>query len=370
MNALSKSWKHLSRYIAATALATLSMAATADNHITKKTIVEGIEVPWGMVQLTDGTLLVTERTGTLYHVNTETGEKKEVSGIPAIESTRQGGFLDLELHPNYADNGWIYMSYTSPEGEGEGNNTSISRAKLKDGALVDFQNLYKATNSPRPFHYGSRLEFDREGYLYFTIGDRGQRDDFPQDTSVDAGKVYRIHDDGRIPKDNPFVTGDKPAIYSYGHRNQQGMAMNPDTGSIWATEHGPKGGDEINVIRKGLNYGWPVISYGVNYSGTKFTDITEKEGMEQPLWQWTPSIAPSGMVFVTSDKYPDWKGKLLSGSLKFGHLILTTYEGDKVISEEKVFEGIGRVRNVRQLSDGYIYVGLDGLGIVRLEPAA
>ncbi|MEM7082952.1 MAG: PQQ-dependent sugar dehydrogenase [Pseudomonadota bacterium] len=369
MKALFNSPLNAFRYLAMALLVPFSLALKADDHIAATKVATDIQIPWGMVQLTDGQLLVTERTGTLYRVDTDSGKSTKISGIPKIKSTRQGGFLDLELHPDYAKNGWIYMSYTSPEGEGDGNNTTISRAKLKDDALVDVEMLYRTSpNSERPFHYGSRLEFDNDGYLYFTVGDRGQRDEFPQDTTVDAGKVYRIHDDGRIPKDNPFVDGAKPAIFSYGHRNPQGMALNPETGSIWVNEHGPKGGDEINVIAKGLNYGWPVISYGVNYSGTKFTDITEKEGMEQPAHQWTPSMAPSGMVFVTSDKYPEWQGKALVGSLKFAYIELVTYDGDTVTKVEKVMEGIGRVRNIRQMADGYIYVGLDGQGVVRLEP--
>ena len=204
--------------------------------------------------------------------------------------------------------------------------------------------------------------------MYFSIGDRGNRDENPQNIERDCGKIYRIHPNGDIPLDNPFVqeTTAKQAIFSYGHRNPQGMVTNPWTGKIWTHEHGPKGGDEINIIKKGRNYGWPVISYGVNYSGTKFTDITEKEGMEQPLHYWTPSIAPSGMEFISSDLYGDWKGNLLLGSLKFQYLNMCYMKDEKVIKEERLLDGIGRVRSVNQGPDGYIYAGVENLGIVKL----
>jgi len=207
--------------------------------------------------------------------------------------------------------------------------------------------------------------------LYISSGDRGDRDVNPQRLDRDAGKIHRINSDGSIPNDNPFV-GQKdanPSIFSYGHRNPQGMAMHPVTGDIWTHEHGPKGGDEINIIRKGANYGWPVISFGVNYSGSSFTELTEKEGMEPPQWYWVPSIAPSGMTFVTSDIYPDWKGKIIVGSLKFAYLVALELEGDKVLRQEILFPGIGRVRNVMQGADGYIYVATDGAGIFKIVPS-
>ncbi|MEM7381907.1 MAG: PQQ-dependent sugar dehydrogenase, partial [Bacteroidota bacterium] len=217
---------------------------------------------------------------------------------------------------------------------------------------------------------GSRLEFDNEGYLYFSIGDRGARDENPQDIRRNGGKIYRIHDDGRIPEDNPFVgtEGAVEAAFTYGNRNPQGMAKNPATGAIWIHEHGPRGGDEINIVQKGLNYGWPVITYGINYSGTPITDITEKEGMEQPIYYWVPSIGPSGMTFVNSDKFPDWNGNLLVGSLAFQYLERLVLEDNKVTYREKLMEDIGRVRNVRQGPDGLIYVAVEGKGIYKLSP--
>jgi glucose/arabinose dehydrogenase len=348
-------------------------AIAADKATSKyqvETIIDDLNVPWGMVQLSDSIFLVTERSGQMYRIDVKNGQRKEVSGLPKITSRNQGGLLDIELHPDYNNNGWIYFSFASPEGEGRGDNTAIVRAKLKDNQLVEKQVVYKATpNSTRSHHYGSRIEFDRQGYLFFSIGDRGNRSTNPQNLSLDGGKIYRLHDDGEVPKDNPFLSGDKPAIYSYGHRNPQGMALHPETGDIWIHEHGPKGGDEINIVKRGRNYGWPVISYGVNYDGSAFTELTKKQGMEQPEHYWVPSIAPSGMTFVTSDKYPDWQGHLLVGSLKFGYLVLVKINDDNQVYEQEVlFEGVGRVRNVQQLNDGYIYVAVDGQGIKKIKP--
>lgn len=334
-----------------------------------ETVVDGLNNPWGMTWLPDGTLLITEKSGEIIHF--KDGTKTMIKNVPEVYNRGQGGLLDIEIHPNYATNGWIYFTYASTEGEGEGGNTKLSRAKLEGDSLVEIEHLYKATpNTTRGQHFGSRIEFDDEGYLFFSIGERGDRDTNPQDITRDGGKIYRLHDDGRVPTDNPFVNepNAKEAIYTYGNRNPQGMDKHPTTGKIWIHEHGPKGGDEVNIVKPGVNYGWPVISYGVNYSGTKFTDITEKEGMEQPIYYWVPSIAPCGMTFVTGDVYPDWKGGLLVGSLKFNYLELLKLDGDKVTGREKIAEDVGRVRNVKQGPDGYIYIGIEGKGIVKIVP--
>lgn len=336
---------------------------------TTEVVVPNLDIPWGMVFLPDKSMLITEKSGELIHF--KNGKKTSIEGLPEIYVRGQGGFMDIELHPDYNSNGWIYFSYASPEGKGDGGNTAIMRAKLKENKLVNSQLLYKASpNSKQGRHFGSRLEFDNEGYLYFSIGERGNRDENPQDITRDCGKIYRIHDDGQIPDDNPFINSPnaKKAIYSYGHRNPQGMVKHPKTGEIWIHEHGPKGGDEINIIQKGKNFGWPKISYGINYSGTKFTEHTSLPDMEQPLFYWTPSIAPSGMTFVTSDIYPEWKDNLLVGSLKFKYLERLEFKNNKVIKREKLFEGIGRVRNVRQGPDGYIYIAIEGVGIVKINP--
>lgn len=342
---------------------------TQDNYTFTK-YVSGIEVPWGMDWLSTGELLVTDRSGILYVVKEGEIVSSFSQALDDIYAERQGGFLDVQVHPNHAENGWIYFSYSSSSGEGEGANTAVIRARLGANGLEDVETLYKATpNSTRGQHYGSRLEFGTDGTLYFTIGDRGSRDVNPQNLSIDGGKVYRINDDGSIPEDNPFVGQDGAieAVYSYGHRNQQGMERHPLTGKMWAHEHGPRGGDELNIIEPGKNYGWPVISYGINYNGTPFAQDTVREGMEQPIQYWVPSIAPSGMSFVTSDRYPDWKGHLLVGSLKFGMVELLRLDGDRVVSREEVLQGIGRVRSLKQGPDGYIYVGVTGQGIFRVE---
>ena len=335
-----------------------------------ETVVPDLEIPWGMVFLPDGAMLVTERKGELIHF--KDGIKTLVKNVPEVYFEGQGGLLDITLHPNYEVNGWIYFSFSSNiENVGKGGNTTIMRAKLNNFELTDKEILYKATpNTTRSVHFGSRIEFDNAGFLYFSVGDRGNRDVNPQDLTRDGGKIYRLYDDGKIPTDNPFydVKNAKKAVYSYGHRNPQGMARHPETGEIWVHEHGPKGGDEINIIKAGKNYGWPVISYGINYDGTKFTYKTAQKGMEQPFHYWTPSIAPSGMAFVTSSRYPNWKGNILVGSLKFQYLNRVILANNSVQKEEKLLEGIGRVRCVKQGPDGYIYVAVEHKGIVKLVP--
>lgn len=339
------------------------------NNYTYTVIVPNLTIPWSFVFLPDHSMLITEKHGELIHF--KNGKKTLIKGLPKIAVLGQGGLMDIELHPNYEQNGWIYIAYASSKGEGKGANTAIMRFKLKDYTLVEKQLLYKATpNSRRGQHFGSRIIFDNKGFLYFSIGERGNRDINPQNIERDCGKIYRLHEDGRIPVDNPFVKERfaKKAIYSYGHRNPQGMTLHPQTGAIWTHEHGPRGGDEINIIKAGKNYGWPKVSYGINYSGSKFTNYTSLPGMEQPLHYWTPSIAPSGMAFITSDIYPDWKGNLLVGSLKFRYLERCVIRNNKVVDQEKLIEGSGRVRSVKQGPDGYIYVGIENLGIVKIIP--
>lgn len=330
-------------------------------------VVSELTIPWGFVFLPDGSMLINEKEGKMIHF--KEGNKTEVQGLPKVYNRGQGGLLDIALHPNYNDNGWIYFTFASSEGEGEGGNTALMRAKFENHTLTNKELLYKATpNTTKGQHFGSSIVFDNQGYLYFTIGDRGDRDVNPQDINRDGGKVYRLNDDGTIPADNPFLKepNAKTAIYSYGHRNPQGMALHPETGELWTHEHGPRGGDEINIVKKGANYGWPVISYGINYSGTTLTDLTEKEGMEQPLHYWDPSIAPSGMAFITSEVYPDWKGDLLIGSLKFNYMDKVVLKDGKVVKEERFLDGLGRVRSISQGPDGFIYVGIENLGIVKL----
>ncbi len=352
-------------------LSSLFACAQDKNPINSKNsfeiIVPDLKIPWGFTFLPDNSLLITEKDGEIIHFID--GKKIVIDGVPEVYDRGQGGLLDIELHPNYKANGWIYFTFASTEGEGYGGHTALMRAKLQNNTLVNKELLYKASpNTTKGQHFGSRIVFDSQGYLYFSIGERGERDLNPQDITRDGGKIYRLNDDGTIPKDNPFVNeiNAKKAIYSYGHRNPQGMALHPETKAVWIHEHGPKGGDEINIINAGKNYGWPLISYGVNYSGTKFTDYTALPGMEQPLHYWNPSIAPSGMAFITSNNYKGWKGNLLVGSLKFQYLDNCFLKDGKVIKEERLLDGIGRVRSVKQGLDGFIYVGVENLGIVKL----
>jgi glucose/arabinose dehydrogenase len=325
-----------------------------------------------MTWLPDGSMLITDRSGELRYFQNGTLVDEPIEGMPEVWARGQGGLLDIALHLDYEQNGWIYLTYSSPEG-GEGANTALMRATLNDDrtALVDQEVLYKAEpNTSRGQHFGSRITFDDEGYLYFSIGDRGNRDVNPQDITRDGGKIYRLKPDGSIPEDNPFVgkDGAREAIYSYGHRNPQGMDMHPETGEIWIHEHGPRGGDEVNKIEKGANYGWPILSFGINYSGSEFAEDTARAGMNQPEWYWDPSIAPSGMAFVTGDKYPDWQGNLLVGSLKFQYIVLCEIEDDTITGQQILFEDIGRVRNIKQGPDGYIYVATEGNGILKIVP--
>jgi len=350
--------------------------APSDKYYQTKTVTSDVEIPWGMAQLPSGDILVSERKGKLRLIRNGKLVEQSISGLPKIHSKGQGGLLDLELHPNFANNNWLYITYSSPEGKGAGSNTALIRAKLnvEQMRLEQVETLYKGEdNTTKGQHFGSRIAFDGKGYVFFSIGDRGARDVKPQNLSLDGGKIYRLHEDGRIPNDNPFVNASdfpkaKTATFSYGHRNPQGLALNPATGEMWSQEHGPRGGDEVNLIQAGKNYGWPVISYGINYNGTKFTDLTAKAGMEQPLHYWDPSIAPSDMVFVTSDKYPQWQGKLLIGSLKFNYVVLLDIDKQSVTGQSKLFDGIGRVRSLLQGQDGYLYVGTDGDGVKRIEP--
>ncbi|MEJ6792695.1 MAG: PQQ-dependent sugar dehydrogenase [Lacinutrix sp.] len=352
-------------------LIALTTCAQDKNPINKmnshEVVVSDLNNPWGFVFLPDGAMLITEKEGKIIHYKDNI--KTEIDGLPEIYVRGQGGLLDINIHPKYNENRWIYFSYASTKGDGEGGNTAIMRAKIKKNTLVEKELLYKAEpNTTKGQHFGSRIVFDKDGYLYFSIGERGERDINPQDLTRDCGKIYRLNADGTIPDDNPFVgfKNAKKAIWSYGHRNPQGMKLNPETNEIWSHEHGPKGGDEINIIKKSKNYGWPIITYGENYSGTTITDQTKKAGMEQPLHYWDPSIAPSGMAFISSTNYGDWKGSLLVGSLKFSYLDRCQIKNGKIIKEERLLDGIGRVRSIEQAPDGFIYVGVENLGIVKL----
>ncbi|OAI52576.1 glucose dehydrogenase [Betaproteobacteria bacterium SCGC AG-212-J23] len=335
-------------------------------------LVEGLDHPWSLAFLPDGRMLVTERPGRLRIVSKGKLDPQPVSGLPDIVAEGQGGLFDVVLHPRFAENSLVYFAY---DGRGSGGTgTELARGRLVGQRLENVQRLFAQDPKGRGGnHFGGRIVFDRAGYLYLTLGERGDRDR-AQRPNDHAGSVIRLHDDGRVPADNPFVgrTGWKPEKFDLGHRNQQGAALHPTTGLLWTHEHGPQGGDEINVIRPGLNHGWPVITYGVNYViGTRIGEGTHKEGMTQPLYYWVPSIAPSGMAFYTGDKFPKWKGDLFVGSLKFQLLVRLKLDGEKVVKEERMLQGVlGRIRDVRAGPDGLIYLLTDeNPGVLaRLEP--
>jgi len=335
-------------------------------------VVEGLEHPWSVAFLPDGGMLVTERPGRLRLVRDGRLLPEPVAGVPAVFASGQGGLLEVALHPQFAQNGLIYLSYAEP-GEG-GASTALARAKLVQNRLEDLRVIFRQEpKTGSSVHFGGRIVFDRAGFLYLTLGERGEKDR-AQRPDNHHGSVIRLHDDGRVPADNPFAgkTGWRPEKFDLGHRNQQGAALHPQSGVLWTHEHGPQGGDEVNSIRPGANYGWPVITYGVNYGiGTRIGEGTHKEGMAQPLYYWVPSIAPSGMAFYTGDRFPKWKGDLFVGSLKFELLVRLKLDGEKVAKEERLIKGaIGRIRDVRSGPDGYLYLLTDeAKGVLaRLEP--
>ena len=345
------------------------IADSVKSDITVETLYDSLKIPWGMTWLPDGRMLVTEKSGEILVFKNDkyTGEK--LSGVPEVSDEGQGGLLDIKLHPDYGKNNWIYISYSKPVPGGV--TTAIARFKLQGNQLVELKDLFVAKPFIEAnFHFGSRIVFDKDNFLYFSSGERGTQPKV-QELNNDHGKIHRLHDDGRIPKDNPFVNqkGASPSIWTYGHRNPQGMVYDAATNHIWAVEHGPKGGDELNLIEKGKNYGWPKTSYGINYDGTILTKFKEMAGVANPVRYWVPSIGPCGMTIVTSDRYPSWKGNLLVGALAFRHLARVQLSGTKYVTEEKLLQDIGRVRCVAESPDGYVYAITEGPGLlVKLNP--
>jgi len=348
------------------------------------TVVDGLENPWAMAFLPNGDMLVTERAGRVRIVRNGQLLTDDVPGLPPIRVGGQGGLMDLILHPNFEQNNYVYISYSKPNDDDSEGTTAVIRAKFQNDTLIDVEEIFEAKAWTRGRgHYGSRLVFDKDGYLFITVGDRqapprGELDTHPsQDLSNHYGTTLRIFDDGRVPQDNPFVgqTGALPEIWSYGHRNAQGMIIDPETGYLWQNEHGPQGGDELNLIEPGHNYGWPVIGYGVNYgSGNPIHEMSAKDGMDQPVHYWVPSIATSGLLVYTGDAFPQWKGNLFVGGLAGQQIARLTMDGARVLSEETIVKDIGRIRDVRQGPDGFIYIAIDSRSggttpIVRLEPA-
>lgn len=348
-------------------------------------VVTGLQTPWGMTFLPDGRMLVTEKAGNLRILATDGTLSAPFTGLPAVDSGGQGGLLDIALDPNFASNRLLYWSFSEPQPGGM-NNTAVARGRFVDGAAPSVQDVQvifhqvPAMNSRQ--HFGSRLVFGRDGTLFVTMGDRSITPGRMQAQNMDSllGKIARINPDGSIPKDNPFVNtpGARPEIFSIGHRNIQGAALHPQTGELWEVEHGTRGGDELNIVRKGKDYGWPTIAYGIEYNGQPITgNITAKEGMEQPIYYWDPVIAPGNMLFYTGSLFPQWRGSLFIGGLGSTHLVRLTLDGDKVVGEERLLTDLQpmreRIRDVRQGPDGAIYVltvaprGPEGR-LLKLEP--
>ncbi|MCC5834742.1 MAG: PQQ-dependent sugar dehydrogenase [Opitutales bacterium] len=334
---------------------------------------------WGMDFLPNGDILFTEKEGNLRILRTDGTVTDSIKGLPNIWHRGQGGLMEVALHPNFEDNGWVYLGYSEPSQRRSGRGqTTVARGRIVDHEWFDHETIWRADDSfytSARHHFGTRIVF-QDGYLFFTIGDRGDMQE-SQNLASPNGNTFRIYDDGRIPEDNPFVGRENalPEIWSYGHRNAQGMDIHPETGVIWQTEHGPRGGDELNRIGRGLNYGWPVISYGINYNGRPITHLTEKEGMEQPVIDWTPSIAVCGIAFYTGDKFPEWRNNLFVGGLAAQVVHRVVLDGDEAVHEEVILSDRGRVRDIANGPDGYIYLAInvtrhEGRSeIVRMKPA-
>ena len=355
-------------------LTTAAQSYRSDEHAFRVvTLVEGLEHPWSLAFLPDGGMLVTERPGRLRIIAHGRLEPKPIEGLPAVVEQGQGGLFDIVLHPGFPKNRLVYFAFNA-RGDGGATGTELARGRLVGNRLESVQVLFRQDPKGRGGqHFGGRIVFDRAGYLYLTLGERGERER-AQRPGDHAGSVIRLHDDGRVPADNPFVgkAGWKPEKYDLGHRNMQGAALHPQSGALWTHEHGPQGGDEVNVIRPGVNYGWPVITYGVNYvTGTKIGEGTQKAGMAQPLYYWVPSIAPSGMAFYSGERFPRWKGSLFIGALRDRMLVRLKLDGEKVLKEERLLQGVlGRIRDVRIGPDGFIYLLTDESSgvLARLEP--
>lgn len=341
-------------------------------------VAEGLEVPWSMAWLPNGDMLITERLGRLRIVRNGTLLAAPVEGVPEVLHEGQGGLFDVVPHPEFASNRLVYLSFAKPLGNGS--TTAVVRGKFENDRISDLETIFQADSEGRNGHYGARMVFDAEGYLYISTGDRqaSPSGDLAahqaQDLSNHAGTIVRLHDDGRVPSDNPFIgrRDALPEIYSYGHRNPQSLAVHPMTGDIWAGEHGPQGGDELNIVAPGVNFGWPVIGFGVNYGpGTPIHSSQQQADMEGPKHYWVPSIATSGLMIYSGDLFPNWKGDIFVGGLR-GQLLARvdiSDDGKRAMMDESLMVGIGRIRDVRQGPEGAIYLATENKGVLRLTPS-
>ena len=352
-----------------------SVEKTKKETFRVETFIDGFDIPWGMVFLPNQNLIVCDRNGSLWLVDYKEKSKNQIRGVPNVRHKGQGGLLDVEIHPEFINNNYIYIGFTDYLNSKKNRTfTSIIRARLKNISLTDQKIIYKADDTfydNSTIHYGTRIVFDDKGFLYFSIGDRGKRNQ-AQLLEYPNGKIHRLNADGSIPSDNPFFENNNAikSIWTYGNRNPQGLAMHPASSILFETEHGPRGGDELNILSSGKNYGWPEITYGKNYSGTTITKYTHKEGMEQPVIHWTPSIAVCGIDFYDGELFNNWKNNLLVSSLKFERLYrLEIDDDDKVIDQEIIYEAGSRIRDVQTGPEGFIYIALEDPGrIVRFIP--
>jgi len=352
---------------------------TAVQHIRVSAVATGLANPWSLAFLPNGDMLVTERAGRLRIIRNGVLDPQPISGVPQVRVTALGGLLEVALHPRFAENGLVYLTYAKGR-ESNVSTTALARGRLKGTALEEVRDIFVAnTWSSSATNFGGRIAFDRAGFLYLTIGER-QEQDRAQKGDDHGGKVLRLRDDGSVPPDNPFVgkTGYLPEIYSLGHRSPQGLALNPETGAIWENEHGPLGGDEINIILPGRNYGWPLVTFGTDYDGKEISDLTWRSDLEAPLMYWVPSIAISGMAFYMGDKFPNWKGNAFVGSMfegrtrATGHLRRLTFEQGRPIQREPILTELHqRIRDVRSGPDGLIYLLTDENpgAVLKIEPA-
>ncbi len=345
------------------------------------TVVDGLVQPWSIAFLPDGDVLITERPGRLRVMRQGNLLPQPVEGVPKVFHSSQGGLLEVMPHPNFTSNRVIYLSFSKPGATESEARTALVRGRFDGSRLTNVEQLFEAVSQGRN-HFGGKIAFDKDGYLFLTLGDRqvppqGNLDAHPaQDLSNHHGKIVRLHDDGRVPADNPFVNraGAKPEIWSYGHRNVQGLAIHPETGDVWTNEHGPQGGDELNRVQPGRNYGWPVIGFGVNYqTGLAIHAGTHREGMEQPTHVWVPSIGTSGLMIYTGTRFPEWRGNLFVGGMARHRLARLTLDKQRVTHEETLVPQMGRIRDVRQAPDGDIYLVTDNregkpTPILRMEP--
>ena len=348
-------------------LAGHSMAAT---QVQSEILAEGLTHPWSMAFLPDGTMVITERSGGIRRYSESDGLSAPLNGVPDVVAQNQGGMLGIAVDPEFSKNNTLYFCF-SRAGEG-GSSSSVAKAELTNTGLKDVEVIFVSTPLvDNGFHFGCRLGFDQQQHLYVTLGDRYKYMKEAQNTDNHFGKIVRINKDGSAVASNPFVKGKAPEVFTYGHRNVQGLAMHPETGEMWAMEHGPKGGDEVNLLASGNNYGWPVITYGIDYNGDIISDKTAQAGMEQPVLYWDPSIAPSGMAFYSGDKFPEWQGDLLVGSLKFRHLRHVKMNDGKPGKQTELLKGLeSRVRDVKVGPDGYVYILTDAPNgkLVRVKP--